>query len=212
MYLSSTMKEKDTHHDLNGLEESAGSLQATPFTVPDHYFEESNRRILQRCQHIVASEAAFTPPADYFDQLQDRILIKVAEEKLREKAGASGFTVPAGYFEVSQAALLNRISQDERALAIPPVRRIIPRTWLRYAAAACVAGVLGIMGYLGLVNREESRLATVSDQEILSYLEFYGEPADITYIAEYLDRDDDIAVELNELSEEDIEAYLNNTL
>src|SRR5690606_14628989 len=108
----------------------------------------------------------------------------------------------------SQATILSRLTPDETAI---PVRKIVPQRWLQYAAAACMAVVLSIIGYFGLVNqRENDHLDAVSDQEILSYLEFYGEPADITYITEYLKEDErDIAEELNELSDEDIEAYLN---
>lgn len=205
------MKEKYTHNDLNGLGEMADSLRANPFTVPDHYFDALNHLTLQRCRHLEISKTTLAVPTGYFSQLQGDIMARVAEEKLRGKVADSGFTVPDGYFDASKNTILNRVIPRETSTA---VRKITPRRWLRYAAVACVALVLGITGYFGWVNpREDDRLDAVSDQEILSYLEFYGEPADITYIAEYLkDEERDIAKELNELSDEDIEAYLNNTL
>src|SRR5690606_31274021 len=112
------------------------------------------------------------------------------------------FTVPADYFSESQTAILNRAIPDQAA---PPIRKMAPRRWLQYAAAACVAVALSVTGYFRLADQQENdHLEAVSDQEILSYLELYGEPADITYITEYFnDGEPDIADELNELSDED---------
>lgn len=206
------MKEKDRHNDLNGLGNIADFLHKNPFTVPDHYFTTLTRRTLQRCQHLKRSEDAFAPPPGYFDQLHERVLGKVAEEKLRERVGTPGFTVPAGYFDALPTTILNRVTRDRSTAT---VSKMVPRTrtWLRYAAAACVVFAIGIIGYAGLVSQpEEHHLDTVSDQEIISYLELYGEPTDITYMTEYLDEEGDTTIELDELSEADIEAYLNNTL
>jgi len=205
------MKEKYTDNDLNGLGDIAQSLHVNPFTVPDHYFKALNHRTLQRCRHVDAS-AAWAVPAGYFDQLRDGILSRITEEKLRNKVRESGFTVPTGYFDASQAAILNKAFPKT---AVKHERQTIRVKWWQYAAAACLATILSISGYIELADRQTSghSLEAVSDQEILSYLELYGEPSDISYITEYLnDQDVDIETGLNQLSDDDIEAYLNNTL
>src|SRR5690606_25708069 len=198
-------------NDLNGGEGLPESLRVNPFTVPDLYFERLNRITLQRCQHVEATEAALTVPTEYFVQLQERILSKVAEEKLRKKISEPGFTVPEHYFTTLQKATVDKVIRRQTT---PPVRSLFSRSWIRYAAAACIIMALSISGYFRFINTpaESHHLDAVSDQEILSYLEFYGEPSDITYLTEYLKEERNIADELNNLSEEDIEAYLNNML
>lgn len=204
------MEEKHTRNDLNRRRGLPESLGVNPFTVPDNYFEQLNRQTLQRCRHIDVSENMLTVPSGYFNQLQDRILSRVAEEKLRKKISDPGFTVPEDYFVTLQKATINRAMSRRTT---PPIRSLFPKHWIRYVAAACVVLTLSITGYFRLVdNHQGNNLDAISDQEILGYLEFYGEPSDITYLTEYLNEERDITKELNDLSEEDIEAYLNNML
>lgn len=206
------MEKKYTHNDLNGGKGLPESLGVNPFTVPDDYFERLNRRTLQRCQHNGEPEVTFPVPAGYFTQLQDRILSRIAEEKLREKVSEPGFTVPGDYFSALQKATIDRSVPHQTA---PPVRSLFPRGWIRYAAAACIIMALSVSGYFRLANSDrhpENNLDAVSDQEILGYLEFYGSPSDITYLTEYLNEERNMAGGLDDLSEEDIEAYLNNML
>ena len=204
------MKEKDRHNDLYRLGEMADSLHETPFVVPDQYFETLHSRTLQRCRHIELSADVPVPSPEYFEQLEDRILGRIAEQKLKEVVRTPGFTVPADYFDTLPGVILDRVANDKPAPVVSKVRKL---NWLKYAAAACVLFATGIFGYFSTVNQAGAQhLDAVSDQEILSYLEFYGEPADITYITEYLDDEQVSSFELHELSEDDIEAYLNNTL
>ncbi|WP_257670546.1 hypothetical protein [Parapedobacter tibetensis] len=182
------------------------------FSVPEGYFVGLERNLSERCRHIGNGSLLSMPvPPGYFQQLQEDILIEVSAQKLKEKVNEPGFIVPADYFDNLQHAITKRTSQGE----LTPIRKISRPKWMAYAAAACVALAVSIVGFLRFADSEQSistnHLTAVSDQEILNYLEFYGTTSDFTYISEHLD--DFGGRNIGEgLSEEDIEAYLNNTL
>lgn len=97
-----------------------------------------------------------------------------------------------------------------------PIRKLSRPKWVAYAAAASVALVLGLAGMFRTATTNDtaengSPLASVSDQQILDYLELYGTPNDMIYISEQLDDFDEQRIGVG-ISDEDIEAYLNHTL
>ena len=182
------------------------------FSVPEGYFENLERRVLERSVRINDNVATtMDVPPGYFQQLQEDILAKVAEQTLKEHVGDAGFTVPNDYFATLERHITDRTS-DER---VTPIRRISQPRWMTYAAAACIALAVSIVGFFRLNNSDQvvstTHLATVSDQEILNYLELYGAENDIIYISEHLDDFGERTIGEG-LDEEDIEAYLNNTL
>ncbi len=183
------------------------------FSVPEGYFGNLEKNTLERIKFIDGHSApAMATPPDYFQQLQEDILAKVAEQQLSARVnGESGFSVPDGYFD----ALTHRVADRTTHRQTTPVRRISQPRWMTYAAAACIALAVSVVGFFKLNHDEEvvqtSHLASVSDQEILSYLELYGTENDIVYISEHIDDFGERGIG-DGLSDEDIEAYLNNTL
>lgn len=214
-------------------------LRVNPYTVPDGYFDALHRRTLSRCRDLDAAPAPFGVPDGYFDGLEDRIRAAVTAQRLKEQVSESGFAVPEGYFRQSEDHLLAELRLREMVtdsgFTVPtgyfdalhrrltkrtgtetvttPIRTLRRTRWVAYAAAACLAVVLAIAG---LLKRNEDvrpahTLAAVSDQEILQYLELYGTTDDLIYISAQLDELDERPIG-EDLSEADIEAYLEHTL
>jgi hypothetical protein len=233
------MKEKHTYHHVDASGKLPDALRENPYTVPNGYFENLHHLILPKCRHIEDASATFAVPSGYFEELEDGIMAKLAEQKLKTLVGEAGFSVPEGYFgrleEQSLAegkirenivdpgfviperyfdTLQNRIA-DRTFQEVPtPTRKISRPRWVAYAAAACIALVMGVAGIFRLVDNGSettSPLASVSDQEILNYLELYGTANDMIYISEHLDDFDERSIGEG-VSDVDLEAYLNHTL
>ena len=233
------MKEKPTYHHVDASGNLPDALRANPYTVPNGYFENFHRSTLQQCRHIDDAAAAFMVPPGYFEQLQDGIKTKIAEQQLKAIVDSAGFSVPEGYFnnleEQSLAdwkirknvvepgfvvpesyfdTLQNRIADRSSQRPATPIRKISRPKWVAYGAAACIALVMSVVGISRLVNNgneTKSPLASVSDQEILNYLELYGTANDMIYISEHLDDFDEGSIGKG-ISDVDIEEYLNHTL
>ncbi|MBK1441603.1 hypothetical protein JHJ32_16510 [Parapedobacter sp. ISTM3] len=233
------MKDKHTYNHVGASGTLPEALRVNPYVLPEGYFEDLQQRILYRCRHIDDPQPGFVVPEGYFEQLGDSMMAKFAEQKLKDmvdEAGFSappayfadlterllaaqklskqtretGFTVPTAYFDTLQDRITNRVLGREMA----PVRKINRPRWMVYAAAACFAVIISVAGLLRLTDDSRPNagpLASVSDQEILNYLELYGTADDVVYISEHLD-DFDKGYIGEGLSEEDIEAYLNHTL
>ncbi|RQP11220.1 hypothetical protein [Parapedobacter defluvii] len=180
-------------------------------SVPTGYFDQLGDRILAKIKEQqlkeTITESGFSIPDGYFDKLEEQLLL---QQKLNENASDSGFSVPASYFETLQDNLSRQTYQQQEI----PIRKISRPRWMAYAAA-CIALVASIVGVTRLAVEDQpatsSHLASVSDQEILNYLELYGTDNDMMYISEQLD-DFDERVIGESISEEDLEAYLNHTL
>lgn len=233
------MKEKHTYSDADAVDKLPEALRVNPYTVPDGYFEGLRQHILQRCRIIKEAQVAFDVPLDYFRQLEDSITARVAEEKLRGMVNDTGFSVPESYFNDLENQLLAvqklREHVTEAGFSVPPdyfadsrssmisqasirtttpIRKISRPRWMAYAAAACIALVMSAVGIFRLAVDDQaasSPLASVSDQEILNYLELYGTENDMIYISEHLDDFNERSIG-DGLSEGDIEAYLNHML
>jgi len=217
------------------------ALHVNPYTVPDGYFADLKQRTLAQCRLSEMAEGMGEVPTGYFDQLSDRIVTKLKEQQLKETITEAGFTVPDGYFEQLEAQV--RIQQHgiekgtKSGFTVPetyfdtlqqtiasqtyqqpsttPIRKMGRSKWMGYAAAACVALAVGIVGVNQLTAEDptptSNHLASVSDQEIFNYLELYGTDNDVAYISEQLNEVDEPVIGEG-ISAEDIEAYLNHTL
>jgi hypothetical protein len=149
----------------------------------------------------------FSVPPGYFEQLHGDIMARVSAEKLKERVPHDGFTLPEGYFD----RLHHTIQQ--RTVTAVPVKTMRLRTWVSYAAAACVTIGISIAALLQLQqpnSHAEHSISRLSDTEIISYLEYYSEQGDLSLIADGLPAEPGF---LNEqFSDEDIENYLNQTI
>ena len=130
------------------------------FQVPEGYFVDLDVRI---AAYAILSDTSVTDniskrnlqkvPEGYFDTLSDSILNKIksaypetATEELQKLSPAlyslkdvNVFSVPDGYFEGFESEILQKINHEEPAKVISINKR---NSWLRYAAAAVVTGVI----------------------------------------------------------------------
>jgi len=143
--------------------------------VPAGYFDTLSHSILAKIKAIyhenaeeelgnlsamlygLKGENVFTVPAGYFDNLCDSILAKVkatylenAEEELRNLSpmlyslkGENVFTVPAGYFK----SLAENVSRKVVPVSAKVVTMKKRTSWLKYAAAAIVTGVITVTSF-----------------------------------------------------------------
>lgn len=158
----------------------------------------------------------FTVPEGYFEQLPASVMSMVKDSSVVEEtsfisplvAGIGNknvFTVPAGYFENFS---VKRAAEPSGARVV----KMAPRTniW-KYAAAAVVTGVMAISGYFIFNNKQtpaltaevakvvekgevivktnsfDKEMSTVSDADIVSYLESTGQDVDAALVASLTD-------------------------
>lgn len=233
------MKEKHTYQHGNTPGNLPEGLRVNPYTVPDGYFDNLFQQTLRKCRDGEAAPEAWGVPEGYFEQLTDSITAKIAEQKLKTLVSEPGFTVPDGYFEgleqllAAEGELRGKITEtgftvpqgyfdtltdrvgEQTKRPATPVRRMNPLKWVAYAAAS-IAVILGLAGiFRTTVNQgfpeTQQSLASVPDQQILDYLELYGSSDDMMFISEQMVDLDEQHIS-TEISDEDIEAYLNLTL
>lgn len=198
--------------------EEAPSLAAMdrnhPFTVPENYFIGLKSDILSRCvieDARFSNEDEFTVPADYFESLPLQIVAGIAEQNIRTVAPADGFTVPENYFSGLEQRILEKTKSNNKTgeSLIKPIRS----NWLRYAAAACVTLVLGsVLIFNNQKSSIESQLGSIPDQEIINYLQIHSDISDTPLIIESLSQNVNLANIGNEITDAEIEDYINTTL
>ncbi len=168
-----------------------------PFQVPEGYFGDITNRlslIIESAQTIRSNEQEFAPenageesfspllaglknipayqaPAGYFDGLADRLLQRAKQQDKKEQMFPQ-VPIPAQPAPAIQQPVF--AAQSAPAKMIPFSRR---RTWLKYAAAAIVSGLMLTGGWMKWHNSGVTApidltksLSNVSDQEIESYL------------------------------------------
>ncbi|KGE13866.1 hypothetical protein [Sphingobacterium deserti] len=198
--------------------------EAQSWSTPSGYFETLQDTIQSRImiESIDHTNESFTVPTGYFDALADRIQANIFEKDLHQVAQTDGYTTPPLYFEkltatiVAKAKDTSPVSGNENK----PVRRLNPQRWIQYAAAACVAAVLGTASYNavmdhGQVNATETHLASIPEDEIINYLSTSNSSDDLVYIMEYISQPvETIESEgvCSKIKENDIEDYLNYML
>src|SRR5690606_13579337 len=197
--------------------------KAEPWEVPAGYFAALTSNIQQqtRLERILPSGQELpSPPVDYFDHLPDRIQARIFEEKLKSNIPAAGFAVPDQYFDGLTSSIISKTSPEHEKPKEPVVIRSLRiDQWIRYAAAACVATVLGTASYNAVLNQEEqnednieAHLASIPEQEIINYLASSNDSDDILYITEYVYQPEESEGVGSHIKEDDIEDYLNYML
>jgi hypothetical protein len=142
-----------------------------PYSVPEGYFE-AHAPILT----VARGNNPYTVPAEYFE----------GQAPLLAIARNNPYTVPAGYFDEQAtagrvAAAMNDAVEAGGAKVIGiGVRK---RNWLKYAAAAVVAGFIVTVGLLRIHTARDKQvvpidiartMSTVSDQELQNFLIVQG--------------------------------------
>lgn len=215
-----------------------------PFRAPEGYFAALPEQVMQR---IRASEAVavadilgtlpkaspLTAPAPgYFSQLGTQVMQRIHQEEagtsLEEAREIDGilaglprnhpFTpAPPAYFETLGSQVMGRI-REEGAKVVPMKPR---RTWVKWAVAACTAGILATAGILryGTGSNNTGPLAKVSDQELVDYLQSHNDDFDNDAI--YASVSNTTAtpeqektqpgVQLDDVSTDDLNQYIETT-
>ncbi len=153
-------------------------------------------------------------PAGYFENLSDSILSKVktiAGEDVEEDysvlnslKNSNVFHVPKGYFENLSDTILSKMQQKEKTKVISITRK----TWWKYMAAALIAGIMlvsafylfnlggnNVSPYLAAAKEYQTStqiaegIASLNDDDIISYLETHGNITDNDAILNNIDTD-----------------------
>lgn len=214
-----------------------------PYSVPAGYFDSLSEGIMAKIrepENAFEAEEQLIPaalptpyavPAGYFNSLAGNIMAAIhvqqhasgeVYDELQEIAPIlntisrqTPYSVPAGYFkqlEVSMPA-----EQEEPTAKVVSMRNSRV-SYMRYAAAACVAILLGIGGYWfvrpGNVKTDdknfERMVAGLSTADINAYLASQA-PATIDVVPTAVDEQaTDIQEDINETSTQEIQQYLQD--
>jgi hypothetical protein len=129
-------------------------IQQHPFTVPEGYFESLAGSIIQKIKEeeqgfsINAKEMPYSIPTGYFEDFATTVLQKTRAEEVKTELVAIApllseipktnvYTTPSGYFDtltVSQATTTKVVKMGS--------------SWIKYAAAAVIVGVLAIGAFI----------------------------------------------------------------
>ncbi|WP_256011308.1 hypothetical protein [Desertivirga xinjiangensis] len=210
-------KNEDWNQDAPSL---AGMDVTNPFTVPENYFSD----LTEHLQARVGIEALtggkhqndFHVPDNYFETLEEQILSSVRAEEFKERISTEAFTVPEGYFTDLQDRIISRTLEAGNDNKEPIIRRLIPG-WIKYAAAACITAIIATGVFLNTKTTDnnvaaEVEFSQIPQTEIVAYLQAYNNTGDVDLIAEHLQSTDDLSDLDMELSEQEIQQYLESTL
>ena len=181
-----------------------------PFTVPSAYFESLNENLntLAKLENArFENEDEFNLPENYFNQLAGRIEDRIAIDTIQNLAPADGFKVPDAYFSSLAERINSRIDEKQ---APAKLKEMFP-SWIRYSAAASVVLMIGIFFYFNSSSYVfNQQLSKVPDQDIINYLQFHSTVNDNQYLIEHI-TEDGLQQVSADVSEEDIEQYINST-
>jgi len=177
----------------------------------------------------IGKKTPFKVPDGYFNWLSDQLTARVnAISHLEEEAEIESllinsldkgnlYTTPSGYFDELPQSILNKVMEKPRPAKILTLGR--SRTFFKYAAAAIIAGGLLIGGVLlferpvvkpVVADAANPGLGTVSNQEILTYLEAQNVPLnDMNSLAAVEVTDNDGKDLLGDVSDAELQQYLN---
>lgn len=225
-----------------------------PLDIPSGYFETLADTILAQVKEehqVISMETGKSMPQDlpagYFENLASNILSKIhtVEENAKTEieslspivAGISRKmpqSVPGGYFE-SLSDIISVNAEKKEAKVISLFQR---KTWIRYAAAAIVVGVVALAAMMifkpnqnkelagnpqqkieqALPDEEIQQLAAISDDELKSYADasqIKSEDASLNSVNDEISliamtNSDNLQDILQQLPDEAIQGYSKN--
>ena len=229
-----------------------------PYDVPQGYFDSLPATILNRIKAEQTDNASeelemlspllsrigkttpFSMPAGYFDELSENAVagaqaIEFVNGELENLSplmtslrNKQVYEVPTGYFEQLPGRVLDaaKVQQPAKVISISFARRV-----MRYAAAAVVAGIIGVAGWMylgnhnssvkhdsptvaGFIPEQKKQLDSVSDDVLEKYLEnqtavpVETAPAATNTTANAEIDTNDMKDMLADVSDEDLQQYL----
>ncbi len=184
--------------------------RANPFAVPSAYFESLNENLntLAKIESVrFENEDEFNLPENYFNRLVERIEDRLTLETIQNLAPDEGFKAPDTYFN----NLTDRINARINEKIVPAKQKNLFPSWIRYSVAASILFVIGVSIYLnssGYVFNQQ--LSKVPDQDIINYLQLHSTVNDNQYLIDHIS-EDGLQQVSTDVSEEDIEQYINST-
>ncbi len=158
----------------------------------------------------ILSEQSRSMPYEVPDGYFNEFTVNIADHlQLKEQAGANmPGVVPERYFETLPSQLLNKIKQDT-----PRKGNTINLT-IRWAVAAALLVLVSIGGYHVMNTGDssfEKQLATIPESELSEYINNNINQFDIETIENELLADNNTGISTQQLHEDDIVNYLNET-
>jgi hypothetical protein len=159
----------------------------------------------------------FSVPEGYFETfpglIQSGLQLEEVYPGLADLNQKPTYQVPEGYFEGLTAQVVARV----KASAQPGKLVSFGRRWMRMAAAAAITGLLVTGAFLSYQNNQVStpadpinELSSVSDQEILNYMQNQEVPAlesGGTNMAVSNFTDNDVKDLMSDVSDAELEQY-----
>jgi hypothetical protein len=206
------MKTKNSNTDwLKEAPSLAKISKENPFSVPSTYFETLNENLNALAMLESArfeNEEEFKLPESYFNELADRINDRIAIETIQNLVAGNGLKVQDSYFNDLADRINNKIAETNA----PSKSEVMFRSWIRYSAAASIVLLTGIFIYLNSSSYVfKQQLSKVPDQDIINYLQFHSTVNDNQFLIDNI-TEGSLEQVSNDISEEDIEAYINSTL
>ncbi|MBC8054532.1 MAG: hypothetical protein H7Y13_15840 [Sphingobacteriaceae bacterium] len=209
--------------DLNEMNESwqtnaptlAAMEKTNPFTVPEGYFGELEEQIAGRIKitQFDNNQALFTTPEGYFESLTDKIVSVTNIGQLKPEQDSGVFTVPENYFTGLEEKIKNRL--EPLATGSDSKIKYLLSRWTSYAAAACITAIISFGIYFnstGNNNDIEAQIAQIPAEDIVDYLQLYSDAGEASAIIENLEDGSELSKLSPEISEQEIEQYLELNL
>lgn len=176
---------ENIRHELKSLApEIQWNLRSPEFSVPEDYFQQSSRQIVEK---IGLQEA----------------------EKILSKAPA--YRVPPGYFNALPQQVLERIRKNKGVVSLPRYRRH-RQQWAVAAAMAVIVTLGGLLAMPRSPKALDPQLATISDGAIEQYLHTQLSSLNTEEIYDYLNPEGQQHSITDGFSAQDIEEYLDNNV
>jgi hypothetical protein len=177
----------------------------TGFSAPTDYFDNLQDSIQAKlAEESFSKKSAFKVPENYFDTLEDSILTKLVEENFsNEKA----FKVPENYFDDLENNVLQRIASEEKETKIISFKERIFKM-IPIAAAASIILFIGLNSFVFNTN-DEITLDSLSNNDIEYWLDtntFHSSDISTVYEDDILDENEFL---FTEIKDESIEDYIS---
>lgn len=183
------------------------------FAVPENYFDNLSSEIMSqiKIKDLAGKKSDFQVPEIYFETLENKvnsaILLEENKDSLLDNHG--GFIIPNNYFENNKAKIISKTRTEKSTFG-----KIISLKFIKYAAAACIllTASFGIYFNIQRTNNINYQLSKLPDDDIETYLKQNVEAADVPLIIENLENKPVFSLDENQLSADDLDAYLKTSL
>ena len=178
-------KENTFHVPAGYFDGFAGNLMARIKTQSTISEVEEELNTIAPILNTISRDSLYHVPSGYFEGLAEIITESAKAGEIYDMPqwftalkSSNIYEVPQGYFEKFPAAVLGKVLNRNKAKVVSLTAK---KSWLKYAAAAVVVGVIGISALLftrsGNTTDSIPNISKVADQDIINYLEDQSTPA-----------------------------------